>query len=1398
MTAMERILLGCALALLLWWSTHELCFTQFVFLWTAVFACWWATAKYLEYNSITARYYRELARYKPEPRKTRNVIRARVYKRNPPPPTSRLPDEPPPPVSQQTEVPPPPTSQPPASRPPVSGPPVSEPPVSGPPISRPPVSRPQSMRPQAAWPYVSQLPGSCQTVVAQPAVSHVAAVLCPPPSRQTKMPRPPASQKTMELCPPTSQQTMESCPPTSQQTVELSPPIPQRSERLSSPGLQETAPQQAEPPSLPTLQRSEEPEDLSLRYPSSNSLALEPIFKMLWTPEKAHRIVDGKWLGVLESPSGAFITWPIKIGWDLRRRFCFSPEAEAFADRMRGKPTILATVSLDRPNQSFMVATTRSLGSVLTEIYSPGMIHSHYWAYSSMGGQYSDWYVEPINMDKALLACFCAHQLVAKLPWSYLFNCGRVEDLYMAMHYSDLVAYGALNHYGDEDIHEKSKSPDKQSAEPTTNIDIVDSGKATSAPLSSSDRDDSPSSTGITHNEPLTISRQPVESVSADGATEGVAADANNAGAAVQPVGPIASTSRSSSESPASNTSGEMAHKSVAEKVAENDDGPRSESSARNIANESSGVLPASNTSSRTDEACHTSIDSEPPKVRRNSAPVVVTKATSKPERRRASNSNGAVTPAPTARPNEPASTALIATQVHTVAETGGRVAEPAAMDIATQSAMLCSSKSNKGQDADVADAVANSSNSSGPSDSTGEVVVNVPTKQEHPVATSTIVHSATPLPTPFVTKQAAGPVTKPSGSVQTMVPGSNGVLPGGKVTMQAGEPFASSYVGHQDMLINAGLQPVEPFTTDTFMRDVEPPTTDMAVEDAEPLTTDMVMEEAESLVPGTAMQDAEMLNDAGTVQAMLPPTVDAEMDTVVPAVPGMEVEERPLTVNDLEMAKGQPTVSLGNEAAEPPTKDDVGMEGDFSDIGQDMVLSGDEEVEKHKPVFDTETVNAKMAQLGRTFSQPRRRRLANTVVPTLLPNTVFPVPGAIPPNFAFSTPRATINVPVFSSGNDAIAWINSNSGANAYPIGQVASVPLPEISQAGIDALQRGLINMEAGNNMLTGGEADARDFMIRLSSQYVANNMGNAQLAGTSSTQPRLPNPDDFELSDNEGLGEELGDLAKEIEADLMDDLHDTVNNADAGGYAQLVDNTVNGTNLDYDCNQVNREISADDVLYFLESLDSHTYNWFINGVPQPVPPVISTMGSMGADVLQFNVNGTTVADNTLLDNAPGNGTIPSDLLFSGLDNLPPTNPVADGQISDCDFEAIFQELNRLAALPGPAVPTGAVPAVPAVPAAPEAPSLHGQGTDVVPVVPNQGAVAEAPTNDDLDTLLCMIDTISDADFARLCAGLESKGIDIATELQIVPSMVTAPTTPVPPAENTGANESGSGSSV
>ncbi|KAJ2492619.1 hypothetical protein IWW37_001230 [Coemansia sp. RSA 2050] len=786
---------------------------------------------------------------------------------------------------------------------------VLRPPILQPPASRPLVSGPQAMRPQAVRPRVLQLQVSRQTIVPQPAVLHVAAVLRPPPSCLTMLSQLPVPHLTMVLRPPTSQQIVEPSPPT---------------------------PQQTELPSPPTLQRSEEPEDLSPCYPPSNFLALEPIFKTLWTPEEAHRIVDGKSLGVLESPSGAFVAWPIKAGWDLCRRFCFSPEAKAFADRMRGKPTVLATVSPDGPSQSFMVATTRSLGSVLTEIYSPGMIHSHYWAYSSMGGQYSDWHVEPINMDKALLACFCAHQLVAKLPWSYLFNCGRAEDLYMAMHYSGLVAYGALNHYGDEDIYEKSKSADKQPAEPSTDIDIVDSGKTTSAPLSGSDRDGSPSSTGITHNEPPTISRQPVEPVSADGATEG-AADANNAGVAAQTVGPIASTSGSSSESPASNTSGEMAHKSVAEKVAENDDGPRSESSTRNIANESSGVLPAGNSSRETDEACHTSINSEPPKVRRNSAPVVATKVTSKPERHHASNSDGAATPAPTAKPGEPVSAALIAMQVPAVTETDGRVAEPAAIGTATQSATLCSNRGNKGKKADIADAVANSSNSSGPSDSGSKVVVNVSVKQGQPVTTNTMADSANPFPTSFVTEQAAGPVTKPSGSVQIMAPGSNGVLPGGEVTMQAGEPFASSDVGHQDMLIDVGLQPGEPVAIDTVMQDMEPPATDMAVEDAEPLTTDMAMEEAGSFAVDTTMQDAEMLSDAGTAHVVVPRTVDAEMEAVVPAVVGMEVEERLLS-----------DAGLGIRKEEPLADGDVAIQDEEpcnGDANMDVVPAGERKV---------------------------------------------------------------------------------------------------------------------------------------------------------------------------------------------------------------------------------------------------------------------------------------------------------------------------------------------------------------------------------------------------------------------------------------------------------------------
>ncbi|KAJ2413215.1 hypothetical protein GGI10_003198, partial [Coemansia sp. RSA 2530] len=882
------------------------------------------------------------------------------------------------------------------------------------------------------------------------------------------------------------------------------------------------------------------------------------------------------------------------------------------------------------------------------------------------------------------------------------------------------------------------------------------------------------------------------------------------------------------------------------------DDGLRCESPAGNVAIGLRGVLPASNTSDEADEPHRTSVNNTPPKVRRNSAPAVATEAAGQSARRRASSSNGVVTPAPTVQLDELASTALVATQAPTAAEASKGVVEPTVMCTVVRSAMPHPGRSNKGKEAEVVDA-ASTTSSSEPSGSGSRVVVNIPAKPEQPVATNTVVHSANAPHQSFVAEQAVGPVTNGTDSMQPKVPSSNSVRSGGEVAMQAGKPYASSDVGHGAMLIDASSQQGEPSATDgvlqdvelpamdMVMQDVEPPAADMAVEDAElpaatmsvegaepfvadaemlniastshvvvPPATDMVVEYveppaadmavvgAEPFVVDAAMQDAEMPNVASTSRVVVPPTaVDVEMEAAVPAVPDMEVEERPLAANDAEMAEEQQPANLGYEAAEPPVVGDVGMGDDLSDSDQDIVPSSDEEMGVHVPLLDTKAVNAKMTQLGRTFSQPRRRRPLSVVASTLPPNPGFLVPGAIPPNFANSSSRATINVPVFSSGLDAMAWINSNSGVKAYPNGQVASGPLPEIGQAGVDTLQRGLINREAGNTKLSGGEAAAVHTLLGLSSQGIAGNMGNAQLASTSGTQPRLPNPDDFEPSDDEELDEELDDLANEIEADLMNDSRDAASNA--GGNAQLVDNTVNGTNLN--AGQANREMGANDLLNFLNSLTSNTASQPIGQVPQLVAPAIPAMGSTGANALQFNINGMVATDNALLDNAPGNGTIPPGPLFRVLTTLrqPTRSPMPRHQAATLRLSSRNSTASQLCQSP-PSLQSQCQQ----FPATRSRHSRSSGGVPAVPAVPGpngQGAVAEAPANNDVDfdALLRMIDTCSDADFARLCADLEAQGIVVPTGLQVVPSMVTAPTTPATPAMNTGAQESGgSGSNV
>ncbi|KAJ2401851.1 hypothetical protein GGI10_005975, partial [Coemansia sp. RSA 2530] len=342
-------------------------------------------------------------------------------------------------------------------------------------------------------------------------------------------------------------------------------------------------------------------------------------------------------------------------------------------------------------------------------------------------------------------------------------------------------------------------------------------------------------------------------------------------------------------ESPASNTSDDTVHTCVAGKVAE-DDGLRCESPAGNVAIGLSGVLPASNTSDEAGAAHGTSVNNTPPKVRRNSAPSVATEAASQSARRRASSNNGVIIAAPTARLDEPVSTALVATQAPTVAEASKRSTEPTAMSTVVRSTTPRPDRSSKGEEAKAVDAATNSSNE--PSGSSSRAVV---------------------------AEQAVGPIANTIDSVQPTVPISNGVWSGGEVATQADEPYASSDVGHGAMLINAGSQPGEPSAADTIMQDVEQPVTDMVVEEAEPLVVD------------AAMHDAETSNVASTSHVVVPPTaIDVEMEAVAPAGLGIEVEEgpqmdagtgtrreEPLAVSDAvtqneEPGNGDANVSLG------------------------------------------------------------------------------------------------------------------------------------------------------------------------------------------------------------------------------------------------------------------------------------------------------------------------------------------------------------------------------------------------------------------------------------------------------------------------------------------------------
>ncbi|KAJ1812550.1 hypothetical protein LPJ60_006526, partial [Coemansia sp. RSA 2675] len=411
---------------------------------------------------------------------------------------------------------------------------------------------------------------------------------------------------------------------------------------------------------------------------------------------------------------------------------------------------------------------------MLAEVFSPDMVHSDYWNFSSAGDQYREWSVDPINLDPRLFACFVAKHLVAKLPWQYLFNCGAVEDLYMAIQYCDMVARGALLFYGDKEHLAGERYADNQPAEQTTAIVTVTSGETTSAPLS---------------NSVVTVA---------------------------QPSGPTASIGGSSSESPASDTSDDTAHTCVAGKVAE-DDGLRCEYPAGNIAIGLSGVLPVSNTSDEAGAAHGTNVNNTLPKVRRNSAPSVATEAASQSVRRRASSSNGVVIAAPTVQLDELVSTALVATQAPTVAEASKGAAEPTVMCTVVRSTTPRPDRSSKGKEAKAVDAATNSSNE--PSGSSSRAVVAE--QAVGPIANT--IDSMQPTVPISNSVWSGGEVAMQAGK-----PYASSDLGPGAMLIDAGlQP------GEQPVMDTA-MQYAEQPVTDMVVEEAEPLVVDAAMHDAE------------------------------------------------------------------------------------------------------------------------------------------------------------------------------------------------------------------------------------------------------------------------------------------------------------------------------------------------------------------------------------------------------------------------------------------------------------------------------------------------------------------------------------------------------------------------------------
>ncbi|KAJ2873057.1 hypothetical protein GGH93_003536 [Coemansia aciculifera] len=446
--------------------------------------------------------------------------------------------------------------------------------------------------------------------------------------------------------------------------------------------------------------------------------------------------------------------------------------------------------------------------------------------------------------------------------------------------------------------------------------------------------------------------------------------------------------------------------------------------------------------------------------------------------------------------------------------------------------------------------------------------------------------------------------------------------------------------------------------------------------------------------------------------------------------------------------AVNPPAIEAEMEDAEPPADDDSAME-------DEEPTDDDADMEDEDSASDNDVqMEAKMEALQRPHRQPRTRRPVNAATGTLPLNPMYSATGAFDAgSFNFgnqqannasssSTSGATINVPVFNSGRDAIAWINGNTGANALPsytIGQAAPGTLPDIRHIYFNVLAQGFGNAVAkGNALLADNQGTGNGTVFDNSTEAGALLLGLGDLWLSNYTATGGV-PNDFDAST----------LLLGLSNPWLN------NNAATGDNALFAGTTGNDANQWFNNSSNVGNVPVADNTGIL-----------INQAPPAVPPAIP------------------IADTTLLGNNLGafdfgnnsiTGAFPLDHVFPDLGLAP--NPAVHDNINS-GSNNLIQELGRFAAIPAPVASTGAVPAAP------------GQATTAVG---NAGNAVEVPNGDEIDALLRGIDSMDDEMLAQFNANLRASGFNLEARKQAMPTMVTAPTTPV---DSTGVHESGGGS--